>query len=205
MAVTFLVDRTWEAFLKTVVEAVERVYVDHLEEEDLVGYWGLGTGWIFEMTRKGDKYDELLDMIQNSAEKSGLSHLYDNIGKVLAALSKVDDTYSKWLIVLTDLVDLNNQNESDARRVVTKQLIPQLKKIKSFNLVIIDASRIGRWKPEHPMWPHWEEHSKELTKAAQNTPGCRGFNIGADNTDAISEAFERVAALMQSGGVADDA
>ena len=53
------------------------------------------------------------------------------------------------------------------------------------------------------MWPTWEKNSKDLTDAAQAVGGNRGFNIGADNPDAISEAFERVAALMQSGGVSE--
>jgi len=204
MAITFLVDRTYDSFLKTVVDAVQMVYQEHLEEEDKVGYWGLGTGWIFEMTRKEEKDAELLSQIKSSAVRQGKSLLYSDIEKVLGALSKQDDSYSKWLILLSDLVDLENKSEADATGVVGKKLIPQIKKLNNFNFVIIDASRIGRWKPEHPMWPTWEKNSTDLTDAAQNTPGSRGFNIGADNPDAIGEAFERVAALMQAGGVADE-
>ncbi|KAL1523443.1 hypothetical protein AB1Y20_018383 [Prymnesium parvum] len=204
MAITFLVDRTYDTFLKTVVNAVQNVYEEHIEEEDMVGYWGLGTGWIFEMTRKEEKSAELLTQIKDSAVRQGKSLLYSDAEKVLNALTKVDQSYSKWLIILSDLVDLENKNEADSTAVVTKKLIPQIKGISGFNLVIIDASRIGRWKPEHPMWPTWEKNSKELTDAAQSTSGSRGFNISADNPDAISEAFERVAALMQSGGVADE-
>ncbi|KAL1529282.1 hypothetical protein AB1Y20_000236 [Prymnesium parvum] len=204
MAITFLVDRTYDSFLQTVVNAVQSVYEEHLEEDDMVGYWGLGTGWIFEMTRKEEKHAEMLSQIKESAVRQGKSLLYSDFEKVLTALAKVDDSYSKWLILLSDLVDLENKTEAESTKVVSKKLVPQVKKIAGFNLVIIDASRIGRWKPEHPMWPTWEKNSKELTDAAQRTPGCRGFNIPADNPDAISEAFERVAALMQSGGVADD-
>ena len=156
------------------------------------------------MTRKEEKDAELLEQIKKSAVRQGKSLLYSDTEKVLAALAKVDDSYSKWLILLSDLVDLENKSEADATGVVSKKLIPQIQSLTGFNLVIIDASRIGRWKPEHPMWPTWEKNSKELTDAAQNTPGSRGFNIAADNPDAISEAFERVAALMQPGGVADD-
>jgi len=204
MAVTFLVDRTYESFLQTVVNAVQSVYEEHLEEEDKVGYWGLGTGWIFEMTRKEEKDAELLAQIKGSAVKQGKPLLYQDTEKVLDALGKEDASYSKWLIVLSDLVDLVNKTEADSTGVVKNKLIPQIQRLSGFNLVIIDASRIGRWKPEHPMWPTWEKNSKDLTDAAQATPGSRGFNIAADNPDAISEAFERVAALMQSGGVADE-
>jgi len=204
MAITFLVDRTYDSFLQTVVNAVQSVYEEHLDEEDKVGYWGLGTGWIFEMTRKEEKDAELLAQIKGSAVRQGKSLLYSDTEKVLGALAKVDSTYSKWLIILSDLVDLENKTEADATGAVGKKLIPQIQKLSGFNLVVIDASRIGRWKPEHPMWPTWEKNSKDLTDAAQATAGSRGFNIAADNPDAISEAFERVAALMQSGGVADD-
>ena len=59
MAVIFLIDRTYETFLKKVVNAVLRVYDQYLEADDLVGYYGLGDGWIFEMERKGARDAEL--------------------------------------------------------------------------------------------------------------------------------------------------
>ena len=57
MAVVFLIDRTYEKFLRTVVDAVLRVYDNHLMAGDLVGFYGLGDGWIFEMGRKGEPDD----------------------------------------------------------------------------------------------------------------------------------------------------
>jgi len=163
----------------------------------------LGTGWIFEPTIKETKSDALLEMIKASAVRQGKSLLYSDIEKVLKVLGGISSSYSKWLIVLSDLVDLERKSEAEAKAAVQKTLVPQIQKLEGFNLVIIDASRIGRWKPEHPMWPTWEKNSKDLTDAAQAVGGNRGFNIGADNPDAISEAFERVAALMQSGGVSE--
>merc|ERR1719230_31549 len=95
------------------------------------------------MTRKEEKDAELLSQIKSSAVRQGKSLLYS---------------------------DLENKSEADATGVVGKKLIPQIKKLNNFNFVIIDASRIGRWKPEHPMWPTWEKNSTDLTDAAQNTP-----------------------------------
>ena len=40
MAVIFLIDRTFEAFLQKVVDAVVSVYDKYLEPDDLVGYYG---------------------------------------------------------------------------------------------------------------------------------------------------------------------
>ncbi|KAL3921576.1 MAG: hypothetical protein SGPRY_004857 [Prymnesium sp.] len=204
VAVTFLVDRKYDSSVGTVVSAVQGVYEEQLEADDLVGYWGLGTGWIFEMARKDQKGEEMLSLIKGSAVQQGESLLYSDLEKVLAALASVDAAYSKWLVVVSDLVDEENKTEAESVRVVQKQLIPQIKSIPALNLVLIDASRIGLWKSELPMWPTWERNAKELTDAAQNTAGSRGYLIGADNPDAITEAFEQVAALMHSGGVADE-
>eukprot|EP00966_Prymnesium_polylepis_P218254 5051688-Prymnesium_polylepis.1 len=61
------------------------------------------------MTRKEEKDAELLAQIKGSAVRQGKSLLYSDTEKVLGALAKVDSTYSKWLIILSDLVDLENK------------------------------------------------------------------------------------------------
>ena len=73
------------------VDAVLRVYDKYLEEDDLVGYYGLGDkcsengdGWIFEMTRKGDKSDELRGKVAGSVEKRGDPHVYSSIEKCVS-------------------------------------------------------------------------------------------------------------------------
>lgn len=53
------------------------------------------------------------------------------------------------------------------------------------------------------MWPTWEKNGKELTNAAQAEPTNKGYKIDADNIEAIAEAFERIAALMSTGGVSE--
>ena len=54
MAVIFIIDRTFQGFLQNVVDAVLNLYDRYLEPDDLVGYYGLGDGWIFETVPKGD-------------------------------------------------------------------------------------------------------------------------------------------------------
>merc|ERR1719473_2216413 len=69
MAVIFLIDRTYESFLQSVVDAVLKVYDAHLLADDLVGYYGLGDGWIFETQIKGENEAELRQKILGSVEK----------------------------------------------------------------------------------------------------------------------------------------
>lgn len=135
----------------------------------MVGYWGLGTGWIFEMTVKEEKDAELLQMIKASAQRQGKSLLYSDIEKargdprpralrlaafslraawrpglpqVLTALSEVSDTYSKWLVVLSDLVDLEHKTEAESTKKVNKTLLPMLRKVTA-------VSSTERARPRH--------------------------------------------------------
>ena len=112
MACIFLIDRTFEGFLQKVVDSVVNVYDKYLEPDDLVGYYGLGEKWIFNVQEKGKNAKKLREQIVNSVEKAGDPHVYSSINKCIDCLSnEVDDKFSKWLVVLTDTADFECANE----------------------------------------------------------------------------------------------
>ena len=85
----FLIDRTFEAFLQKVVDAVINVYDKYLEPDDLVGYYGLGDGWIFPVQPKGKDDDDaaLRQQIVASVEKRGEPEVYSSIETCLGCLA----------------------------------------------------------------------------------------------------------------------
>ena len=205
MAVIFLIDRTYEKFLQKVVDAVLKVYDTHLEEDDLVGYYGLGDGWIFEMERKGERPAALREQIATSVEKRGDPHVYSSIEKCVGWLSEVDERYAKWLVVLTDTADFECTNEKNAfdagsaerAKGAAQRLIGSMREQSGLNLVLIDAHELGNFNAKHSMWPTWHALSKQLTDEVGD--GNMGLNIQAAEESQIDEAFDKVAGAMQGG------
>ena len=206
MAVIFLIDRTYEKFLQTVVDSVLRVYDKYLEPDDLVGYFGLGDGWIFEMQRKGDGEAELREKIVGSVEKRGDPHVYSSVEKCVGYLADVDaSTYSKWLVVLTDTADFTCANakgvfdkEAPARaEAAAQQLIGSMQATNGLNLVLIDAHEIANFNSKHPLWPTWHKIARQLTDEVGDAN--TSLYIEAADESMIDEAFEKVAGAMQGG------
>ena len=89
-----------------------KLYDKYLEPDDLVGYYGLGDGWIFDVQLKGANAAGLREQIVGSVEKAGDPHVYSSIETCVGCLAtQVDAQYSKWLVVLTDTVDFECVNE----------------------------------------------------------------------------------------------
>ena len=89
------------------------MYDKYLEPDDLVGYYGLGDGWIFPMQSKGPNDESLREQIVGSVEKAGEPYVYSSVSKCVSTLSEqVSDRYSKWLVVLTDTVDFECVNDN---------------------------------------------------------------------------------------------
>jgi hypothetical protein len=206
MAVIFLIDRTYLKFLQKVVDATLRVYDRYLEEDDLVGYYGLGDEWIFEMDRKGDRPEELREKIAGSVEKRGDPNVYSSIDKMVDVLVGVDEAqYSKWLVVLTDTADFECSNaknifdkEAPARaEAAADELIGKMHSTKGLNLVIIDAHELGNFNKKHHMWPTWQRLSQRMTNEVGD--GNTGLNIEAAEESQIDEAFDKVAGAMTGG------
>lgn len=207
MAVIFLIDRTFEAFLQKVVDAVLKIYDTYLLPTDLVGYYGLGQDWIFGVQEKGDGAADaaLREQIAGSVKKAGDPHVYSSVQKCVQRLQEVDDKYAKWLVVLTDTADFEcyapngkPDKQSPARaEVAVNGVLSTTQAMEGLSLVIIDASGIANFNAKHSLWPTWRKMSQRLTDEVGelNT----GLNIAAANVSEIDEAFEKVAGAMTGG------
>ena len=214
MAVTFLIDRTFEGFLQNVVDAVVNLFDRQLEPDDLVGYYGLGDSWIFPVQRRGDgdAAAALREQIVGSVEKRGEPHFYSSIETCVSHLAhsaEVPDSYSRWLVVLTDTVDfecVNAKNhfdkESPQRAEAAVARVTQLMaSVHGLHLVVVDASAIpgANFNPKHSLWPTWRRLAQRLTDDVGEANV--GLSIQAADVGEIDDAFEKIAGAM-SGGAA---
>ena len=112
---------------------------------------------------------------------------------VLDDIAKQDSGQSKWLIVLTDLVDLrSNQPSASSRRA--RELLQKMNRLQNLNVAIIDSETISGYEPSNPMWPTWRANASMLT--GQLSGSNKGYHLKADNAEAIRAAFARVASMM---------
>ena len=138
---------------------------------------------------------------------------------------------SKWLIVLTDLVDLEFK-EPNAAKGKVDALVQQMSLhegdpaqktfakgraraprstalVQKFNLALVDTSEMKvkgdsiKYKPDHPMWPHWKGNARRMVqRLTDGGTTSMGYHISADDFQKIDDAFEAVAKLMADTGTA---
>ena len=117
----------------------------------------------------------------------------------------VDDSYSRWLVVLTDTADfqcfddkgrVDKQAPARAETAV-EGVLASMQALTGLNFVIIDASGIANFNAKHSMWPTWRRMSHRLTDEVGEFNN--GLNIQAANVSEIDEAFEKVAGAMTGG------
>jgi len=197
-AVVFLIDRTWEPMLEACINATAMVFNDHLDSDDQVAMYSLGYGWIFPMQAKGTgaHADGLHAKVLAAKECKGSCILYESMQKVLApsgAFGKLmnDKSYSAWLIVLTDLVDLKNAPSAPKVRA----LIKTMSAASGFNLAIIDSQTISGYEPRNQRWPEWRANCKRMVDEVAAS-GNKSYHIEANSAAEITSAFQRVASLM---------
>ena len=63
------------------------MYDKYLEPDDLVGYYGLGDGWIFDPQPKGANDAALREQIVGSVQKAGEPHVYSSIETCVGCLA----------------------------------------------------------------------------------------------------------------------
>ena len=60
-----------------------------------------------------------------------------------------------------------------------------------------------KFKPEHPMWPHWKANARRMVRQlTERGTTSMGYHISADDFQKIDDAFEAVAKLMADTGTA---
>jgi len=106
-AVVFVVDRTWRPILDTCITAIESMFRDLLDVNDSIGVYSLGEGWIFAPALKGPNVTKIQGLLAQSRKETGQCMLYCSILQAVRCLEAIPDVH-RWLVVLSDTVDLEN-------------------------------------------------------------------------------------------------
>ena len=88
------------------------MFVDCINANDRVGLYSLGEGWLIPLTFKGErgsgKPERLMNEIAMAEKIGGQCVLYKSMVDATACLSTEDGKRGKWLVVLSDSVDLED-------------------------------------------------------------------------------------------------
>mmetsp|Transcript_2967 Transcript_2967/g.7586 ORF Transcript_2967/g.7586 Transcript_2967/m.7586 type:complete len:1710 (-) Transcript_2967:230-5359(-) len=187
--VVFLVDRTWGPIVQIAFDSICMVFDKHLSSRDVFALYGLGDGFVIHPTAKSLVPREL---IQANAKLSGSCRLSGSMIDALNTLNGYPDL-DKWLVVLTDTVDLDPNYLQNAATVTSC-----IERLSSINIALVNSEKISGWEPRNPKWPSFRENVRKFVGAA----GSTGHLLPADNAEAVGTAFEKVAALM-SGGMSE--
>ena len=107
--------------------------------------FGLGQDFLIKPTRKGTgtEADELLHRIRFSNKPGGQCLLYQSMSmalKGMAAMNQFQDPgYSKWLIVLTDTVDLQSKIPTQSISLA-QSVLDEMNKFKARRSLVCIAS-----------------------------------------------------------------
>jgi hypothetical protein len=185
--VMFLADRTWGPIVQVAFDSICTVFDRHLSNRDIFALYGLGDGFIIPPTAKGEVSREA---IQANAKLSGSCRLSSSMLEAVLALNAFPGL-DKWLVVLSDTVDLDPNYLVNADQVcMTMQASGG-----TINFALINSEKISGWEPRNPKWPSFRENVRKFIVAA----GDKGHLLPADNAEAVGTAFEKVAALMGGG------
>ena len=66
-----------------------------------------------------------------------------------------DKKRTRWIVLLSDMVDLTKTGTPDENVKPVKEKIQELSKVSPLNFVGVDASFINQWNPQHKNWPTW--------------------------------------------------
>ena len=134
--------------------------------------------------------------VRDANKSQGQCILYKSMQTVMKDLAREGEERDKWLIVLTDLVDLEHpysQNRVDVLKT-------QMAKLQGLSLVVVDSQKISGYEPHNERWPTWRKNMDELVDGLASE-GATSLHIACDSGAEITAAFQRVAAMM--GGMSE--
>ena len=142
-------------YMQAAINATAMVFEEQLVDDDVMALYGLGQGFLINPTRKGGREEELLSVIKQSNKMGGQCQLYSSMSKALKGMATQDPTYSKWLIVLTDLVDLGSSQPA-AKRLTGTQLSRALAQnvLNEMNRFEVRHSKCSHSKHSHSKYSH---------------------------------------------------
>jgi hypothetical protein len=194
--IIFLIDRTWTPILEVAIQAILAIFTEHVGNADTVGLYSLGESWLVRPTLKGGNENKLAEDFKNAERVSGKCMLYRSMRETLETLitTRRNENLNRWLVVLTDLVDLEKMDLFTSQAVSLSQYM-QNQSTGKYTVAVIDSSSISGWEPEHKRWPMFRSNM-EAYMGALKKGGKVGHHLVAGNLDELSQKFQEVAELM---------
>lgn len=190
--ICFCIDRTWNPILEVCINSICTIIKDHVSEDDVVCMYGLGTGWLIHGQAKLKGGQALIRQVEAAKEVKGKCNLYKGMLETLGHLSGQGADVSKWLVVLTDLVDLEGKNPKFRYNAV-KGAVGSM--MKDSTLAVIDTSAISGWEPGDNRWPAFKSNMKDFVGEATSN-GHGGHLLVATDLNALAAKFQEVGAMM---------
>jgi hypothetical protein len=191
--ICFCIDRTWTPILEVCIKSIKTIIADHVGPNDDVCMWGLGDGWLIRDTKKGnDGGIELLKKVDAAHRCQGKCMLYRGMLSTTEHLQHIEEDVSRWLVVLTDLVDLEGKNPK-FRNSAVKQAVHNLPS--GSTLAVIDTSAISGWEPQDQRWPAFKSNMREFVDEAGKA-GSQGHLLVASDLEQLAAKFQEVGELM---------
>jgi len=189
----FCIDRTWTPILEVCINSICAIIKEHTNEDDVVCMFGLGTGWLIRGQKKStDGGNSLLARVRAAEEVKGKCQLYKGMLDTLSNLAAQPADMNKWLVVLTDLVDLEGSNPK-YRYSAVRDAIRTMPK--DSRLAVIDTSHISGWEPQDQRWPVFRSNMQEFSSQAA-AAGHGGHLLVADDLQALKAKFAEVGVMM---------
>jgi hypothetical protein len=190
--ICFCIDRTWNPILEVCISSICTIIRDHVNDGDVVCMFGLGTGWLIHDQAKVDGGHLLKRKVEAAKEVKGKCQLYRGMLDTLGHLSGQPADVSKWLVVLTDLVDLEGSNPKFRYNEV-KSAVGGM--TGDSTLAVIDTSAISGWEPGDKRWPAFKGNMKSFVEEAASN-GHGGHLLVASDLVALAAKFQEVGAMM---------
>ena len=95
-----------EPILQPAITAVQNIFQSNVNSYDMIGLYSLGDGWIFKPQLKHGNEQALLSKIAGANEVTGNPHLNPSLLECLAELQNIPSYVGRWLVTLSDTVDL---------------------------------------------------------------------------------------------------
>jgi hypothetical protein len=141
-------------YMQAAINATAMVFEERLQADDVMALYSLGETFLIKPTRKGGREAELLRTIKTSNKPGGNCKLYSSMSQALKGMAKQDPAYSKWLIVLTDLVDLG-ASEPAGSKLLARGVLEEMNRLE------VRRSKCSYSKHSHSKYSHSKHsHSK---------------------------------------------
>jgi hypothetical protein len=190
--ICFCIDRTWNPIREVCISSICTIIRDHVNEDDVVCMFGLGTGWLIRGQAKLNGGQALIRQVEAAKEVKGKCQLYRGMLDTLGHLADQPADVSKWLVVLTDLVDLEGSNPKFRYNGV-KSAVGNMPN--DSTLAVIDTSSISGWEPGDQRWPVFKSNMRDFVEEATSR-GHGGHLLVASDLEALAAKFQEVGAMM---------